>query len=139
MGLTGNLTNYTYSDHETETETYETTYPNETENFGELAGTTVTEEFPVQVETATVQENVYVMIEWVTFYKMQTNANGHFLFDFGYKIYDSKADRDANIHSWIDEGDVLGQHTPITSTENLRVKAYEVLRTKRGFENLTND
>jgi hypothetical protein len=139
MGLTGNLTNYTYSEHETETETIEVTYPNEPENFGELAGTSVTEEFPLQVETATVQENVYVMIQWVTFYKMQVNADGDYLLDFGYKIYDSKADRDTNIHSWIDEGDVLGQHTAITSTEDLRVKAYEVLRAKRGFENLTND
>jgi hypothetical protein len=139
MGLTGNLTNYTYSEHETETETIKVTYPNEPENFGELAGTTVTETITVQVETATVQENIYVMIEWVTFYKMQFNADGDYLLDFGFKIYDSKADRDANIHSWTSEGDVLGQHTAITSTEDLRVKAYEVLRAKRGFENLIND
>jgi hypothetical protein len=139
MGLTGNLTNYTYSEHETETETIKVTYPNEPENFGELAGTTVTETTPVQVETPTVQENVYVMIEWITFYKMQTNANGHFLFYFGYKIYASKADRDANVNSWIDEGDLMGHHSEITSTDDLRVKAYELLKAKKGFENLTND
>ena len=139
MALIGNLTTYTYSDHATETETIETTYPDDAEAFGELAGTTVSEERPVQVETATVQSNVYIMINWITFYKMVTNADGDYLFDFGYKIYDSKSDRDADIDSWTSEGDVLGQHTAITSTEDLRVKAYEVLRAKRGFENLTND
>lgn len=139
MGLIGNLTTYSYSDHATETEDIEITYPNDPDAFGELAGTTVTEQTPVQVETATVQSNVYVMINWITFYKMVTNADGDYLFDFGYKIYNSKADRDADIDSWTSEGDVLGQHTAITSTEDLRVKAYEVLRAKRGFENLTND
>lgn len=139
MGLIGNLTAYSYSDHATETETIETTYPDNEEAFGELSGTTVSEEIPVQVETATVQSNVYVLINWITFYKMVTNADGDYLFDFGYKIYDSKADRDADIDSWTSEGDVIGQHTAITSTEDLRVKAYEVLKEKRGFENLTND
>ncbi len=139
MGLIGNLTTYSYSDHATETETIEITYPDNVEAFGEQAGTTVSEERPVVVETATVQESVYVMIEWITFYKMQINADGHFLFDFGYKVYNSKADRDADIDSWTSEGDVLGQHTEIASTDDLRVKAYEVLKQKRGFENLTND
>ena len=139
MGLTGNLTTYSYSDHATETEDIEITYPNDPDTFGELAGTTVTEQTPVQVETATVQENVYVMIEWVTFYKMQVNADGDYLFDFGFKIYNSKSDRDADIDSWTSEGDVLGQHTEITSTDDLRVKAYEVLKQKKGFENLVNN
>ena len=139
MGLTGNLTTYSYSDHATETEDIEITYPNDSDAFGELAGTTVTEQKPVQVETATVQSNVYVMINWITFYKMITNTDGHFLFDFGYKVYDSKADRDADIDSWTSEGDVLGQHTEITNSDDLRVKAYEVLKAKRGLENLTND
>ncbi len=139
MGLTGDLTLYTYSDHETETETIEITYPDDVEAFGELAGTTVSEEKPVVVETATVQESVYVMIEWITFYKMQINADGHYLFDFGYKIYDTKAHRDADIDSWTSEGDILGKHTEITSADDLRVKAYEVLKQKRGFESLVNN
>jgi hypothetical protein len=138
MALIGNLTTYTYSEHPTETEDVTFTYPSDWLDSS-LAGTTVSEERPVQVETATVQENVYIMIEWITFYKMVTNVDGDYLFDFGYKIYDSKADRDTDINSWISEGDVVGQHTAITSTEDLRVKAYEVLRAKRGFENLTNN
>ena len=137
MALIGNITTYSHSEHATETETNSVTYPADFPDT-DLAGTTQDLTTPVMVETTTDYTDVYVVTTWISYYKF-VEANGANLFDFTYRVYSSKADRISNPDSHILEDSVLGSYANISSSDDIRAKAYEVLKTKTGLTNLIND
>ena len=139
MGLVGTWKKYTYSDHATETETVSVTYPDDP-SFGDLAGTTVQEQRPVQVETVETFDNAYVMIS--QFYAIRDlGSEGEIYFlDYRYNVYAAKSDRDADFSNTIytefmaKEVDVV-----FNGSQDIQAHCYNKIKALRGFELLTDD
>ena len=139
MALIGNWSKEIWTEHETETTTESHTYPYEIEIFGDKAGTTETYEMPVMIRSVETKEDVYIIISHYMFYPINLNENGEISFDFQYKIYNSKEDRIKDSSSYIYEAEVQGRSYSIQSSDDIRIKAYEILSQETGFENLKKD
>jgi hypothetical protein len=130
MALIGNYTKHTATPHETETVEIQITNPE---------GVTETIQTPKLISEIEIIEDVYVIISHYMFYPIFLNDNEQMGFDFQWKIYASKQDRQNDSASWIEEGGVMGQFFDIASSDDIRKKAYEILSEQIGFEDLTND
>ena len=130
MALTGNWTKVWYTPHETETEEVQLTRPD---------GTTETETFPVSVRNTTEYTNVYVVLDWCFHYKFNNDDLSNTLLDFGYRVYESESARNSAPETYLESGDMIGNYISIASGDDVRVKAYEIMKAKDGFTNLTDD
>lgn len=140
MGLAGTWKKYTYTDHPTETETITLTYPDDVEQFGELAGTTVEEQVPVQVESVETFENAYVMISQFYAIRDASTIREDYFLDYKYHVYASKADREADFHNTIHSEFMQGENdTVFNGSQNIAEHCYSKLKALRGFELLTDD
>ena len=139
MGLIGTWKKYTYSDHSTETETVSVTYPDDP-SFGDLAGTTVQQQRPVQVETVETFENAYVMISQFYAIRDQGETDEVYFLDYRYNVYASKAARDADFQDTIDsEFMTKAEDVVFDGSQDIAAHCYSKLKALRGFELLTDD
>lgn len=129
MAITADYTTYTYTDHATDTVDITITDPD---------GTVRTETIPEQVESSSTVNSKYVIITHYNFYKEIVDGNGNTLFDIFFKVYDSAADKNSDPNSHIADGEIIGGHHNITSSTDLRVKGYEILKADRRFSNITD-
>tara|TARA_B110000211_G_C14013417_1_gene524283 strand:- start:386 stop:823 length:438 start_codon:yes stop_codon:yes gene_type:complete len=142
MGLIGNFSTYTYTDHETETEGQQITYspniPADDPNY-ENRGQTVTVNVPLRVETETVHSNKYININSSTTFIANILKDGIQqdvrMVNFCYRSYASKAARDTNIIDF-----EIEEHSPVFELPNgdrTEVqKSYDLLKTIQGFSNM---
>ena len=139
MGLIGTWKKYTYSDHSTETETVSVTYPDDP-SFGDLAGTTVQQQRPVQVETVETFENAYVMISQFYAIRDQGETDEFYFLDYRYNVYTSKAARDADFQNTIySEFMTKAEDVVFDGSQDIAAHCYTKLKALRGFELLTDD
>lgn len=137
MAITADYTVTTYTAHETDTEDVTITYP---DNFPDstLAGTTETVTQPVMVASTSTSTQKYVVITHYTYYKEVKDDSDNNLLDVQFKVYDSAADKESDENSHIAEGEVLGTFHNVTSSTDIRVKGYEVLKADTRFSNITD-
>jgi hypothetical protein len=145
MGLTGNFSTFTYSDHPTDTEEQQIMYPpnlpSDDPNY-ENRGQTVTVSVPVQVETETVNENKYININSANVFVANIYKDGVEqdvrMINFCYRSYGSKADRAADINDF--ETEVHTQIFELPSGDRTEVqKCYDLLKSERGFSSMIDD
>lgn len=142
MAIFADYTRTTYSEHETETVTEQVTYPADLPEGHpkyEFSGQTVNETFPVIVENSTTLTNAYIVIVITNFYKHQKDQNDNTLFDFSFFVYNNKQQYLDDINNFIYEDEVLGQFQNILSTDDLRAKAYEILKNQTYLSNIIDD
>lgn len=130
MALVGRYNHTTFSQSETETEEIIINNPD---------GTETKEIVPKTISNIEVIEQAYIIISHYMFYPIFMDDLGRSGFDFQYKVYQSKEDRDSNPNGWIIEGGVVGRFYDINSTDDIRRVAYEILKKEQGFEELIND
>ena len=107
MALSGSFTHYSYTDHETDTIENSITYPADLPaddlNY-DKRGTTETHQDPVQVEVTSSYEGVYVFVKAAALTTIDvTEGNNNVNINSIYRIYNSKAEKDADIDSHIAE------------------------------------
>ena len=129
MALIGTYTKTTYSPHKTETQVVSTTDPD---------GVVTEQTVPVTVETEEDFENVYVIISNYMLNALIKDAFGKTLYGFQWRIYESAEARQNDPDDFILDGQVLGLYFDIQSDDNIRIKAYEILKAQEGFTNLIN-
>ena len=140
MALIADYTKYTYTQHETETETVQVTYPSDLPSDHpayEQRGQTVTITVPQTIESSTTLTNAYIVITSYMFYK-KVVENGQNLFDVQFDIYNSKQDYlDGNARAY--EDDIVGQYHSIVSSDDLRIKGYNILKEQVYLDNIIDD
>tara|TARA_B110000285_G_scaffold203670_1_gene239963 strand:+ start:8124 stop:8516 length:393 start_codon:yes stop_codon:yes gene_type:complete len=129
MALTGNYIKYIRTPHETETQVVSTTDPE---------GVVTEQTVPVIVETTEDIENVYAIITNYMLNALLKDAFGKTLYGFQWRIYESAEARQNDPDDFILDGQVLGLYFDIQSDDNIRIKAYEILKAQEGFTNLIN-
>ena len=108
--------------------------------FGELAGTTVEQQVPVQVESVETFENAYVMISQFYAIRDASTIREDYFLDYKYHVYASKADREADFHNTIYSEFMSGENdTVFNGSQNIAEHCYSKLKALRGFELLTDD
>jgi hypothetical protein len=141
MALTGNFTKIWYTQSETDFIDLDVTYPSDLPSDDpdyDKRGTTETIQVPENVKNTQEYQNVYIALDWCFHYKFSGDGNGNTLLDFGYRVYESEAQRNSDPDSHILEGDFLQNWVDLSSNQDIRVVAYEILKTKEGFEQLTD-
>lgn len=140
MALTGNFTKIWFTPSEDFFIDVEMTYPEdmpEDDPNYDKRGTTEIIQVPQNDKHTQDYENVYLVLDWCFHYKFNIDSEGNTLLDFGYRIYESKEARDNDTESYIMAGDFVGNHINVTNGD-VRILAYEILKTKYGFEQLTD-
>ena len=141
MALTGSFIRYEYESHPTETISTEITYPSDLpEHHPEYdkRGTTETVTSPVQVEITSSYEGCYVFVKSAAVFTLfneggvnETNINSI------YRIYNSKAEKDADIDSHIAEYQ-YDTEWDWDVDSNPNVKAYNHLKSLPGGSSLSD-
>jgi hypothetical protein len=103
------------------------------------AGTTEQKEAPIMETTATPQKNAYVTVHSVNSWKFQTPQEDKTLFNITYRVYKSKTDRLEYIDSHILQDFIVSQTVDFSSNADIIEQAYEIIKSRTGFENLIND
>lgn len=140
MALIADYTKYTYTEHATNTVDVQVTYPSDLPqghtNYDQR-GQTVTITVPETIESSTTLSSAYIVITSYMFYK-KVIINSQNLFDIQFDIYNSKQDYlDGNAPAY--EDDIVGQYHTILSTDDLRVKGYEILKQQVYLDNIIDD
>lgn len=141
MAVIGTYNKITTTQSETETEEVVVTYPETMDEMDpnyDKRGTTETISRPVFDQTVETFDNVYINISKIAFYKNEINNEGQTLLDFTFCVYNSEAEKDNDLNSFIERDAVIGQHLSISSDDDIRVKAYELLKIQPQFLNLKN-
>ena len=141
MAVIGTYKKIITTQSETETEEVVVTYPeimNEMDPNYDKRGTTETISRPVFDQIVEIFDDVYINISKIAFYKNEINHEGGTLLDFTFCVYNSEADKNNDPDSFIERDAVIGQHLIISSDDDIRVKAYELLKTQPQFINLTD-
>lgn len=141
MGLIGNFRKIVETISETETVEVEVTYPAtlpEGHRDYDKRGTTGTVTTPRVIVTEEILEDVYIAIDYVTANKF-VELNNKPLLDFGYRVYNSKAERDADPDNYIYREHFVGDGKDFSSSDDVRKKSYEYILQMPGFENMTSD
>jgi hypothetical protein len=124
MALSGNCTNTTYSNHESETTT---------ETITNSDGTTQTIEVPVQVATTKSYEDVYLCIKQVEFFHYYNGEEKVENVIYQYAAYADVETRNAN------QEDFLFWNNTQLQNHNHSVNLYESIYNEiKTFEGLTN-
>ena len=142
MAIIADYTKTTLTESETATVTHKVTYPLDLPTNHpsyELRGQEVYETFPKVEETKKVLEKAYIVITITNYYKHQKDLLGNTLFDFTFYVFKNKEDYLTDINAYYYRDDVLGQYHDIKSTDDLRMKAYEILKTQPYITNITDD
>lgn len=142
MALIGNCTTYVVTESETETEEVTISYPDDSDLFGDSAGTTVTNNVPRKIKTPTNYENVYLSIRFINNLNTWIPVEGSDTvkikeFHVHYAIYTNAATRDADPTDFLYE-DVLALHD-IDLTQSLYQQAYARINAIEGLTDLTSD
>ena len=142
MAIFADFTKTTYTISETETVQEEVTYPSEMEeddpNYSKR-GQTLTETFPLVTSTDEILQNVYIVISNYNFYKFEKTENDEYLFDIQFKIYNDKQTYLDDYEDFVHESDAVGEFRTITSTDDLRIRGYEILKSLPNITNITDD
>jgi hypothetical protein len=140
MAIFADYTKTTYTEHETETVIQEVTYPNdlpEGHTKYEFRGQTVNETFPLIIENSTTLSDAYIVITSYMFYK-KVVIDSQNLFDIQFDIYNSKQDYlDGNDPTYVDG--LVGQYHTIVTSDDLRIKGYEILKEQVYLDNIIDD
>jgi len=142
MAIFADYTRYINTVSETETFEQEVTYPvnlPEHDLKYEFRGQTVIETFPVINTETFVIKNAYIVIKSYIFYKFVKNENGENLFDIQYSVYNNKEDYLASPSLIAYEDDIIGSFHLISSEDDLRKKAYEILKNQINITNVIDD
>ena len=142
MALVGNCTIYDISYHDTEKEEVTITYPDNSDLFGDEAGTTVTNSLPKEIKTPTNYENVYLSIRFINNLNTWIPQEGSDTvkikeFHVHYAIYTNAATRDADPNDFLYEN-VLALHD-IDLSQPLYQQAYARISEVEGLTDLTSD
>lgn len=128
MALIGNCSNTTFTDHETELDTW--TYTNTEDEV-------VSVEQPKKVANTTNYENVYLCIRQINLMPQCCTGDGQSLdVIFIYAAYESVEARNADPTNFLFDG--TGLLFNYDHDSNLYTQVYDLLKTKEGFTNLTN-
>lgn len=141
MAVIGTYNKIITTQSETETEDVVVTYPETMDEMHpnyDKRGTTETISRPVFDQTVETFEDVYINISKIAFYKNEIDSEGGTLLDFTFCVYNSEADKNNDPDSFIERDAVIGQHLSISSDDDIRIKAYELLKTQPQFINLTD-
>jgi hypothetical protein len=142
MALFADYTKTTWSESETETETITVTHPADLPPDNQYyadRGKTVDIDVPKPIETTTTYTNAYIVIVAYSFYKLVTDANGDVTFDVQYKVYNDKQQYLDDPNDWVEEDDILGGYYTFTSSEDIRIRGYEILKSQAYLSNIIDD
>ena len=142
MAIFADYTHISQTISETETYDEDVTYPSDLPEGHpqyDLRGQTVTETFSVVTTEETVLENAYIVISNYNFYKLVKNDIGEFLFDVMFKVYASKDIYLDDENNYLYEDDVIGQYKNVDSSEDLRVRGYEIIKELPHINNIIDD
>jgi|9_EtaG_2_1085328.scaffolds.fasta_scaffold57143_2 hypothetical protein len=142
MALIGNCTTYDITYHKTETEEVIISYPDNSDLFGDDAGTTVTNNVPKEIKTPTSYENVYLAIRfinnlntWIPVEEGDTIKIKEF--HIHYAIYTDAATRDLDPTDFLYE-DVIALND-LDLSQGLYKQAYNRISQIEGLTDLTSD
>ena len=134
MALTGNCSNTTYTDHETDTETVTVTLPD---------GTSSSSEVPVLVPSTTNYTGVYLCItqidnfsNWYASEDETQETLKDMAFIVYYSVYTNQRTRDLDKFNSLFDGNFVLQN--YNHTENLYSQAYTQIKLIEGLTNLTD-
>lgn len=141
MAIFADYTKTTYTISETETVQEEVTYPSnllqEDPNYSKR-GQTILETFPLVTESSTTTENAYIVISNYNFYKFE-EENGEYLFDIIFYVYENKEAYLNDKQNYIFIDDSIGELRSIESSNDLRIKGYEILKNLPQVSNSIDD
>ena len=142
MAIIADYTKTILTESETATVTHKVTYPADLPigdpNY-ELRGQAVYQTYPKIDETKKTLEKAYIVITITNYYKHQKDLLGNTLFDFSFYVFKNKEDYLTDINAYYYRDDVLGQYHDIKSTDDLRIKAYEILKQQPFLTNIIDD
>jgi hypothetical protein len=142
MAIFADYTKTTYTEHKTETVVEQVAYSSDLHEGHpkyEYRGQTINETLPLIVENSTTLTNAYIVITITNYYKHQKDDFNNTLFDFSFFVYNNKQQYLDDINDYVYEDDVIGQFYNLTSADDLRVKAYEILKNQPYLSNIIDD
>jgi len=142
MAIFADYTHTTYSESASETVTSNVTYPEDLDAdhpHYDQKGQTIEVTSPLILESHTTITNAYLVIKSYTFYKFIKNDGGEHLFDIQYLVFDSKDNYVLDPENFIYDHDIIGQLHSVGSADDLRKKAYDILKSRINIANSIND